>query len=97
MDLLLSVSLRALVPATVAAAVLWIARVRGAAARHAVWTVVTAGMLLSGLLGPLLPIIPLRILPARAVPVYSPPVETVVSTAAPIAIPVAVCLRTARS
>jgi TonB family protein len=64
MELLLSVSLRVLIPAAVGAAVLTIGRVRSAAACHAVWTVVTAGMLVSLVLTPLLPRIEARVLPA---------------------------------
>ncbi|HJZ97013.1 MAG TPA: M56 family metallopeptidase, partial [Candidatus Solibacter sp.] len=74
MDLLLSVSLRALIPAAAGAAVLTIGRIRSAAARHAVWTVVTAGMLMSLVLTPLLPRIEARVLPAAtatAVPATS--------------------------
>lgn len=57
------VSLRALLPAFLAAVVLWTARHRrSAAASHAVWSVVLAGMLLLFAVGPILPSLPLRIL-----------------------------------
>jgi TonB family protein len=50
--------------AAAALAVIYLLRVRTAAARHAVWAVVTAAMLLLPALGPLLPSIPLRVLRA---------------------------------
>jgi TonB family protein len=64
MELLWSVSLRALIPAAMAFLVLAIGRVKAAAARHAVWTVVMAGMLLYLVLATALPPIPVRLLPA---------------------------------
>jgi hypothetical protein len=67
MELLLSVSLRALIPAGIACAVLGIGRVKSAARRHAVWTVVMTAMLLYLLMAPFLPSIPVRVLPG-AVP-----------------------------
>jgi len=63
---LANVSLRALLVALAAAILVLALRMRGAATRHAVWTVVTAGMLLTAVLSPLLPAIPLRVLPGIA-------------------------------
>jgi TonB family protein len=59
-----SVTARSLVLFAVAAAALLAFRVRTAAASHAVWTVVAAGMLLLAVLSPALPGIPLRVLKA---------------------------------
>jgi len=57
------VSLRSLLLATLAAAILWSLRRRpNAAASHAVWSTVLAGMLLLFAAGPLLPVIRLHIL-----------------------------------
>jgi GWxTD domain-containing protein len=68
---LLEISLRTLALAALAGAALSLGRVKSAAARHAVWTMVAAGMLIQPLLQPLLPSIPIRILraPVAAVPV----------------------------
>src|SRR5438477_483362 len=63
LDHLQDVSLRSLLLATLAAAVLWPAwGRRSAAAMHAVWSTVLAGMLVLLAAGPLLPAIRLRIL-----------------------------------
>jgi beta-lactamase regulating signal transducer with metallopeptidase domain len=68
MDHLLQAAVRSALLAALAA--LCLCRVRSASIRHAVWTLVTAGMLLQMVLGPLLPGIPLRVLnsaePVRA-------------------------------
>src|SRR4051794_13415922 len=57
------VSLRSLVLATLAAAVLWpVWGRRSAAARHTVWSIALAGMLLLFVTAPWLPAIPLHIL-----------------------------------
>src|SRR4051812_19255973 len=56
------VSVRSLVLATLAAAVLWLMGRCSAAARHAIWSIVLAGMLVQFAAAPLLPPIPLRIL-----------------------------------
>jgi BlaR1 peptidase M56 len=57
-------SLRSLLPAILGAVVLWTIRHRrSAAAHHAVWSAVLAGMLLLFWVGPFLPALPLRILP----------------------------------
>jgi len=66
MELLWSVSLRVLAPAALAGALLAAARVKSAAARHAVWTAVTIGMLLSLALAAVTPPVELRVLPRRA-------------------------------
>jgi TonB family protein len=84
MDLLLSVSVRALIPAALAGAVLGIARVKGAAARHAVWSLVTMGMLTSGFLAPVLSPIALRVLPAAAE--QATPTEIVMSVSPAVSI-----------
>ena len=60
---LVDVSLRALAPAALAALLLWTLRGRrSAAASHAVWSLVLAGMLLLFSLGPVLPVLRLRVL-----------------------------------
>ena len=66
MELLWSVSLRVLAPAALAGALLAAARVKSAAVRHAVWTAVTIGMLLSLALAALTPPVELRVLPRRS-------------------------------
>jgi TonB family protein len=63
---LAGVSLRVLPVAAAAMAVPAALRIRAAATRHAVWTVVAAGMLLSAALSPVLPPLRLPILPAAA-------------------------------
>ena len=59
-----SVAVRPLGLLAVAAAVMIVFRVRSAAARHAVWTLVTAGMLFVALTQPILPQVGLRVLDA---------------------------------
>ncbi len=66
--LLLGSTARSLCLAAAAGLVMRIFRVESAAARHAVWTAVVAGMLLSAPLTPLLPPLPLRVLPATVQP-----------------------------
>ena len=61
LSFLASVSVRSLVLAMLAAAVMAVFRVRAAAVRHAVWTMVTMGMLLLAAFAPLMPPIPLRV------------------------------------
>ena len=63
---LAGVSARSLCLLAMAMAVVWVGRVRSASARHAVWTLVAAGMLLLAALNPVLPPIPVRVL--RAIP-----------------------------
>ena len=50
MEFLLNITIRSLLLAAVAAVGLWVFRVKAAPARHAVWTLVTAGMLLQAAL-----------------------------------------------
>jgi len=57
-------AIRSVILAAAAMAVIYLLRVRTAAARHAVWTVVTAAMLLLPAIGLLSPSIPLRVLRA---------------------------------
>jgi len=57
-------ALRSLVLAIAALALICLLRIRSAASRHALWTIVTIAMLLTPVLSPILPTIPLRILPA---------------------------------
>jgi TonB family protein len=69
---LASVAVRSLILAVVTGAVILAFRIKSAAARHAVWTLVTAGMLVLALSTPLLPSLPWRVLrakPAAAVPI----------------------------
>jgi len=63
---LANLAARSLALAAAAAAAIWLLRLKSAAAQHAVWTTVTAGMLLVGAAGAMLPSIPLRVLPAEA-------------------------------
>jgi TonB family protein len=63
---LAGVSARSMCLLAVALTVVWVGRVRSASARHAVWTLVAAGMLLLAALNPVLPPIPVRVL--RAMP-----------------------------
>ena len=65
-EYLANAAIRSLGLAMAAGAALWLLRVRSAAARHGVWTLVTAAMLALVALNPLLPPLPLRIL--RPVP-----------------------------
>jgi TonB family protein len=70
---LLNVSLRALVLAAVAGLGILALRIRSAAAKHAVWAFVAAGMLISAVLWSALPVLPLRVLRAEPpAPVLSP-------------------------
>ncbi len=62
MEFLLNIAIRSLLLAGVAAAGLWVFRVKAAPTRHAMWTVVTAGMLLQAALIPILPAVRLRVL-----------------------------------
>lgn len=62
LSFLASVSARSLILFGVAGIVLLAGRVKAAAARHAVWTVVAAGMLVLAATGPLLPAVSLRVL-----------------------------------
>ena len=75
---LANLTVRSLGLAALAAAAMWAFRVKSAAARHAVWTVVAGGMLLSAMLAPWLPELPLRVLRAEpaavALPVAAAPV-----------------------
>ena len=69
-EFLVDVSLRSLPLAAAAWAAIGLLRVRSAAGRHAVWTLMTAAMLLMAVLGPVLPPLTLRVLrPAPAEPV----------------------------
>ncbi len=71
MSELLHISIRSLAPAALAALCLW--RVQSAALKHAVWTVVTAGMLLQLLASPLLPPLDLPVLrPIPQTPATAP-------------------------
>jgi beta-lactamase regulating signal transducer with metallopeptidase domain len=72
-------SLRVLSLALVAFAALWLARVRSASIRHAVWTVILGAMLLLPLLMAVAPALPVWIrsnppaaVPAQALPAFSP-------------------------
>jgi len=56
-------------------------RVRSSAARHAMWTVVLAGMLLQIPLGMLAPTVPIRALPSLPAPIQSSTRPTVVESA----------------
>ncbi|HLK67623.1 MAG TPA: TonB family protein [Bryobacteraceae bacterium] len=89
MELLLSVSLRVLIPAAIAGAVLGIGQVKAAAARHAAWTAVTVCMLLYLALAPVLPSIPVRVLPAASV-MANGPGAVVVDTAPAVPMPAVV-------
>src|ERR1700733_3830927 len=62
MEFLLNISIRCLILAAVAAAELFVFRVKAAPARHAAWTLVTAGMLLQAALVPTLPAVRLKVL-----------------------------------
>ncbi len=67
MEFLLNITIRSLLLAAMAAAGLWVFGVKTAPVRHAVWTMVTAGMQFQALLVPLLaakvlPALPLRVL-----------------------------------
>ena len=70
MGFLLAISLRSLALAATAGATLLIFRVRSAAARHAVWTLITAGMLAIAIASATLPDVPVRVL--KPVSAFSP-------------------------
>jgi TonB family protein len=91
---LASVTARSLVLFLVAGAAVGIFRVKAAAARHALWTVVAAGMLTLAALSPVLPPLPLRVLkpasaaapvplPDIALPSVSPASSTPIPAPAP--------------
>jgi len=87
MDILLNISVRVLALAFVAFAAIVIFRLKSAASRHAVWTLVTAGMLVLALCEPLLPPLPLRILKpipeASPITLSIPPAPATSTTAVP--------------
>jgi beta-lactamase regulating signal transducer with metallopeptidase domain len=86
MGFLLAISLRSLALAATIGVLLAILRVRSAAARHAVWTLVTAGMLAIAIASATLPDVPLRVLnPAVASKTPAPTVITALKT--PLRIP----------
>lgn len=60
MEHLIQIAERSAILAALAAVALW--RVKSASFKHAVWTMIAAGMLLDAVLGPLLPSLPLPIL-----------------------------------
>src|SRR5882762_507721 len=64
---LAGVSMRSLGLLGLALATIWVGRVRSASARHAVWTLVAAGMLVLAALNPVLPAIPVRVLQLAAI------------------------------
>ncbi len=70
LSFLVNIAARSLGLALLAAAVMYLFRIRSAAARHAVWTVVAAGMLVAAMLSPVLPPVPVRVL--RATPATPP-------------------------
>jgi beta-lactamase regulating signal transducer with metallopeptidase domain len=78
-----SVTVRSLVLFAVAAAALLAFRVKAAAARHAIWTVVAAGMLVLALLSPVLPRLSLPVLKAAETASFELP--AIPMTAAPVA------------
>jgi hypothetical protein len=78
---LLDVSVRVAIPAAMAGAVLAIARGKSAAVHHAIWTVVTGGMLATALLEVLLAPVELRILPAGHVRARASITESVIGVA----------------
>ena len=78
-EYLANVALRSLGLAVAAGIALWLLRVKSAAARHAVWTLVTTAMLLMAAVEPWLPAVPLRVLRAEPpvawpAPMADPPV-----------------------
>src|SRR5262249_44533723 len=77
---LIATSLRALVLAAVAG--LAMVRVRSAATRHAVWTLVTAGMLALAIAVAVLPTLPVRVMPPRPHP--DVPVISLVRSSLPV-------------
>ena len=86
---LAGVTVRSLGLAVIAWAAMVLVRVKSPAARHAVWTVVTAGMLALAAASALLPGVPVRVLPAKpqaAAPVApaAPAIVSVAAVAAPV-------------
>ena len=70
-------SLRAVVLAAAAGIAMAVCRVKSPAARHAVWTIVVAGMLAIAVVASIAPAMPVRVLPARplaAIPAVAAPV-----------------------
>jgi TonB family protein len=87
---LASVGVRSLVLFGAAAVVLAAFRVKAAAARHAVWTVVAIGMLLLAALTPALPGLPLRLLkpaPVAVAPLPNVPFPDAAASTAPAPVP----------
>jgi TonB family protein len=89
MGFLLAVSLRSLALALAAAVLLAIFRVKSPATRHAIWTVVAAGMLALAIASATLPVIPIRVLSAvpapRAIPIVAfAPLNVPAATPAPL-------------
>lgn len=83
---LASVAVRSLGLAAAAGISLALLRVKSAAARHAVWTLVAMGMLLLAVLDPMLPPLPLRVLRARpAVAILEQPEEAAMPAEAVLA------------
>jgi TonB family protein len=80
-EFLVSITVRTALLAAVAGAAMWVWRARSAAAKHAVWTVVAGGMLLTPAFAPLLPELPLRVLRAAPAPVALPEPAAVGRTA----------------
>jgi hypothetical protein len=73
---LASIAVRSLGLLAIALTAIGIVRLTSSAARHAVWTLVVAGMLLLAVLEPVLPSLPLRVLPAApAIPPLAAPPE----------------------
>src|SRR5580765_5698188 len=92
---LASIAVRSLGLVAIALAAIGIGRLRSPAARHAVWTLVVAGMLLSAVLEPVLPSLPLRVL--RAAPAVAPAIPVVVIPAAVPSLVAAPALPAARA
>jgi TonB family protein len=89
LDFLTSLGLRSLLLFGAAGAVLAAVRVKAADARHAVWTVVAAGLLLLAILSPALPPLPLRWLKAPVEVAQLPNLPAPELTASPAAPPAA--------
>lgn len=70
MEHLIQITERSTILAAFAAVALW--RVKSASFKHAVWTLIAAGMLLQTILGPLLPSLPLPVLHPVEIAVSSP-------------------------
>jgi TonB family protein len=84
-----SVTVRSLILFAVAAAVLLAFRVKAAAARHAIWTVVAAGMLLLAVLSPALPRLSLPVLKSAETASFELPAVPLPAAVAGPAVPVA--------